>query len=64
MDALRRDRLAHSKDIAALLGRNDQEAHALSLDGTPGVVVGRQLIPGSADVSELKRLVAQSRHGK
>jgi protein-disulfide isomerase len=64
MDALKKDRLAHSKDIAGLLGRNDQEAHALSLDGTPGVVIGRQLIPGSADVGELKRLVAKSRQGK
>jgi hypothetical protein len=30
-----------TKEIAALLARNDQEAHALTLDGTPGLVVGK-----------------------
>jgi protein-disulfide isomerase len=64
MDALKKDRVDHAKDIAALLARNDEEAHALSLDGTPGVVVGRHLLPGSADVNELKQWVAQSRQGK
>jgi len=63
MDALRKDRLAHAKEIAALLERNDEEAHALTLEGTPGLVVGRQLVPGIADLNALKRLVANSRQG-
>jgi protein-disulfide isomerase len=64
MDALKKDRVTHAKEIAALLERNDEEAHALTLEGTPGLVVGRQLVPGIADLSVLKQLVANSRQGK
>jgi protein-disulfide isomerase len=64
MDALKKDRIRHAKEIAALLERNDQEAHALTLDGTPGIVVGHQLVPGVADVGFFKRLIADSRQGK
>jgi len=64
MDVLKRDRTAHAKEIAALLARNDAEAHALSLDGTPGLVVGLQLVPGVVSLPFLKRLVAKSRQGE
>jgi protein-disulfide isomerase len=64
LDTLKKDRAGHAKEIAALLARNDQEAHALTLDGTPGLVVGRQLVPGVADVNYLKKLIANSRQGK
>jgi protein-disulfide isomerase len=61
--ALQKDRVGHAKEIAALLERNDEEAHALTLEGTPGLVVGRQLVPGIADLKTLKQLVANSRQG-
>jgi protein-disulfide isomerase len=64
MDTLKKDRVSHAREIAALLERNDAEAHALALNGTPGLVVGLQLVPGVAELSDLKRLVANSRHGK
>jgi protein-disulfide isomerase len=64
MDALKKDRISHGKEIAALLARNDEEAHALSLEGTPGLVVGRQLVAGIADLSTLKQLVANARREK
>jgi protein-disulfide isomerase len=64
MDTLKKDRVAHAKEIAALLKRNDEEAHALTLEGTPGLVIGRQLVPGIADLSTLKQLVANSRQAK
>jgi protein-disulfide isomerase len=64
LDTLKQDRISHAKEIAALLERNAEEAHALTLEGTPGLVVGRQLVAGIADVSDLQRLVANSRHGK
>jgi protein-disulfide isomerase len=64
MDALKKDRISHAKEIAALLARNDAEAHALTLDGTPGLVVGLQLVPGVASLSFLKKLVASSRAGR
>jgi protein-disulfide isomerase len=63
LDTLKKDRVGHAREIAALLARNDEEAHALTLDGTPGLVVGRQLVAGIADLSLLKRLVANSRRG-
>jgi protein-disulfide isomerase len=64
MDTLKKDRVTHAKEIAALLERNDQEAHALTLEGTPGLVIGRQLLPGIADLGTLKQLVAKSRQAK
>jgi protein-disulfide isomerase len=64
MDTLKKDRAGHAREIAALLDRNDKEAHALSLAGTPGIVVGRQLVRGTVHVSDLKRLVTNSRHSK
>jgi protein-disulfide isomerase len=64
MEALKKDRVAHAKEIAALLARNDEEAHALGLQGTPGLVVGRQLVGGIADLGTLKKLVANSRSGQ
>jgi protein-disulfide isomerase len=61
IEVLKKDRVGHAREIAALLERNDQEAHALSLQGTPGLVVGRELVAGIADLSTLKKLVANSR---
>jgi protein-disulfide isomerase len=64
MDSLAKDRTAHAAEIAALLKRNDEEAHALTLEGTPGVVVGRQLVAGIADTDMFTKLIANSRKGK
>jgi protein-disulfide isomerase len=64
IDALRKDRTNHADEINALLARNDEEAHALTLDGTPGLVVGRQFVRGIIDLNFLKQLVANSRHAK
>jgi protein-disulfide isomerase len=64
MDSLAKDRTAHAAEIAALLERNDEEAHALTLKGTPGVVVGRQLVAGIADAAMFTKLIANSRQGK
>jgi protein-disulfide isomerase len=62
LGALKRDRISHAKDIDALLARNDAEAHALHLRGTPGIVIGRELLPGIVDLNGLKQLVADARH--
>jgi protein-disulfide isomerase len=64
MDTLKKDRIAHAAQIGALLERNDEEAHALTLHGTPGIVVGRQLVAGSADADTLTKLIAKSRQTK
>ena len=64
IEILAKDRTAHAAEISALLARNDQEAHALSLQGTPGIVVGRLLVAGTADADTLTKLIAKSRQGK
>jgi protein-disulfide isomerase len=64
LDRLKNDRTVHAKEIAALLARNDEEAHALTLKGTPGIVVGRQLLPGITDLSNLQQQVANARKAK
>jgi protein-disulfide isomerase len=64
LDTLRKDRIAHTREIAALLARNDEEARALNLEGTPGLVVGRQFVGGIADLDFLRQLVDNSRHGR
>ena len=62
LSALKLDRAKHARDIDALLARNDAEAHALHLRGTPGIVIGRDLLPGIVDLNGLKQLVADARH--
>jgi protein-disulfide isomerase len=64
LDTLRKDRIAHAKEISALLVRNEEEARALNLEGTPGLVVGRQFVGGIADLKFLKQLVDNSRRGR
>jgi protein-disulfide isomerase len=61
LDRLKKDLAAHAGEITALLARNDSEAHALDLDGTPGIMVGRQLMPGGADVDFFRKLIAAAR---
>jgi protein-disulfide isomerase len=63
LDRLKKDLAAHGGEITALLARNDAEAHALDLDGTPGILVGRQLMPGGADVDFFRKLIATVRSG-
>lgn len=47
--------------LSAVLTRNHAEAEALGLKGTPGVVIGDQLVSGGLQLPELQRLVRQAR---
>ncbi len=58
---LKKDLSAHSHDIDALLGRNDAEADALELQGTPGILIARRLVSGVADLSFIRREIAEVR---
>ena len=58
---LKKDLSAHSQDIDALLARNDAEAGALELQGTPGILVARRLVSGVADLSFIQTLIAEVR---
>ena len=51
----------HAKEYSDVLARNRRETATLGLQGTPGLIVGNQLVLGSIDYPGLKRLVAQAR---
>jgi protein-disulfide isomerase len=60
---LDQDLKAHGDAIDALLHRNDQEARALGLEGTPGLVIGQILVPGALSLADLQQVVSLNRKG-
>jgi protein-disulfide isomerase len=50
-----------SSDVEAVIDRNKDLARALGVSGTPGFIVGTQLVPGAVDLPTLKKLVAEAR---
>jgi protein-disulfide isomerase len=61
LPALQRDRAAHGAEIRALLQRDDSEAGALGIRGTPGLLVGRHVINGVFELEGLQQAVAVAR---
>jgi len=55
------DRKLHSADIDATLARNAAEARGLGFRGTPGFLIGRQLVPVALTVQQLRRLTVSAR---
>jgi protein-disulfide isomerase len=55
------DRTRHAADIEEALARNAREARALGLRGTPGFVVGRQLVPSALTFQQLIQLATNAR---
>lgn len=49
----------HEKEYGDVLSRNQREATALGLRGTPGLIVGNQLVPGAIDYAQLEHLVTE-----
>lgn len=64
MTQLKKDLAAHKAAIDGLLRRNDAEARGLGLRGTPGVLVGRRIVPGISDLETLQSAVAASRRAR
>jgi protein-disulfide isomerase len=58
---LAQDRTTHATEITAILARDAKEATALGFHGTPGIVVGRQLLPQSLSVKQLQELTQSAR---
>jgi protein-disulfide isomerase len=58
MVQLKADAISHAVVINDLLQRNDTEARALGIRGTPGLLVGRHIINGVYDVAGLQQAVA------
>src|SRR6516165_3870068 len=59
VDRLKRD--MSSAQIDAALKANHALAEALDITGTPGFVIGDQIVPGAIELSSLKDLVAGAR---
>jgi protein-disulfide isomerase len=55
------DRKLHSADIDANLARNAAEARGLGFRGTPGFLIGRQLVPLALTLHQLQQLTANAR---
>jgi protein-disulfide isomerase len=51
----------HEKEYSDTLARNVREATALSLRGTPGLIVGNQRLEGDAEYTDLQHWVASFR---
>lgn len=56
---LRRD--MDSPEVAAQIKANLALAHQLSINGTPAYVIGRQLLPGAVELTELQQAVTAAR---
>jgi protein-disulfide isomerase len=55
----------HEKEYRAVLTRNQHETSTLGMHGTPGVIVGNQIVQGGGlDYVHLSRLVAQQRQAR
>jgi protein-disulfide isomerase len=59
---LSRDRSTHAAEITAILSRNSKEAASLGFRGTPGFVIGRQLVPLALTLPGLRQLTQTARH--
>jgi protein-disulfide isomerase len=48
----------------AVIDRNRALARDLGISGTPGFIVGNELVPGALDLKGLKELIARAGHGR
>jgi protein-disulfide isomerase len=58
---LHRDLQQHGAEIEALLTRNSNEARAMGIRGTPGILVGREIVSNVADLADLQTAVSNAR---
>ena len=50
--------------IQAAIDRNLALARALNINGTPGFVIGEQIVPGAVDLATIERLIREAREKK
>ncbi|MDH5642130.1 MAG: DsbA family protein, partial [Nitrospira sp.] len=48
----------------AIIEKNRVLAHELGISGTPGFIVGHELVPGALDLNGLKELIARAGQGR
>ncbi|WP_298355738.1 DsbA family protein [Rhodoblastus sp.] len=61
MDRLKADLKTHEADISALIKRNNDQAQALGLEGTPVFLIGPFKVAAALNYDEFKKVVAQVR---
>ena len=64
MARLDQDLADHRTDIDAVLERNNREAAALALQGTPAFIINGNLIPGGMPQAQLEAVIARIRSGQ
>jgi protein-disulfide isomerase len=58
---MHRDLQQHGAAIESLLTRNSNEARALGIHGTPGILVGRQTVSNVANLADLQAAISNAR---
>ena len=48
----------------AVIDKNRALARELGISGTPGFIVGNELVPETLDLNGLKELIARAGHGR
>jgi protein-disulfide isomerase len=61
LDVERLKRDMASPEIARALKANTELAEALEIRGTPGFVIGNEIVPGAIDLATLKQMIATAR---
>jgi protein-disulfide isomerase len=50
-----------SPAVQAIISRTRAAAQQLEISGTPGLVIGRQIIPGAIDLGQMREIIAAER---
>lgn len=64
LDATRLEADMANPKWQAVIDKNRALAHELGISGTPGFIVGTELVPGALDLNGLKELIARAAHGR
>ncbi|MEC8643443.1 MAG: DsbA family protein [Pseudomonadota bacterium] len=59
LDRLQAD--MNSPAVEAIIARTRAAAHQLEISGTPGLVIGRQVIPGAISLEQMRDIIASER---
>jgi len=63
LDVARIKKNLKTAEIDAIISANRDLAGKIGINGTPGFVIGDQIIPGAVDLATLKHLITQARKG-
>lgn len=64
LDATRLEADMANPEWQAVIEKNRTLAHELGISGTPGFIVGTELVPGALDLNGLKELIARAGQGR